>query len=105
MNYTYDDRDRPFYERVYDLLVKYAGAPNDSRDRESFIQAFTRKEHRAVEYRCCGAFGFGGKFYRNAGMFYVSCYPEDRTRKRDTEIAKVNTLIHTLVIEMKPALF
>lgn len=109
MNYTYDDTDRPFFERVYDILVEHASAPKDPRDKETFVRAYTQREHRASEYRCCGAFGFGGKFWRNPGGghdgcgFYVSCYPEDRNRKRDAQIAKLNERIAALVQEMRPA--
>jgi len=98
--YTYDDRDRPFYDRAYTILVERAGAIEDN--RESFILAFTQRENRATEYRCCFAFGFGGKFWRNNGRFYVSCYPESRTPDLDAQILQVNQLLEALVSELKP---
>jgi len=102
VSYTYDDTDRSFYGRVYDLLVQHAGAMNGPHDKESFVRAFTQVEYKATEYRCCHALGFGGKFWRNAGRFYVSCYPEDRSIDRDATIARINKLLEDLATEMTP---
>lgn len=59
-------------------------------------------EHRSDEYRCCGLFGFGGKFYRTGGRFYVSMYPEDRTPSREARIKRVNELLGELVKKYGP---
>ena len=102
MTYTYDDRDRAFYEAVYDMLVREAGAIPGPVSKETFVLAYTRVEHRADEYRCCGLLGFGGKFYRTSGRFYVSMYPEDRTPKREARRTRVNELLGGLVEKYRP---
>jgi len=57
---------------VYDLLVQHAGASEEG--RESFVSAETSQH--CTEYRFGGSLGFGGKFWRNAGAWYVTAYPE-----------------------------
>jgi hypothetical protein len=100
--YTYDDTDRPFYEAVYDLLVKHGGAVDDPNMKESFILAYTQREFPATEFRCVGKLGFGGKFWRNAGKFCITYYPEDHTKKQDAIEAKLNGLLAELAAKMKP---
>ncbi len=102
MMYTYNDTDRPFFAAVYDVLVEYGGAVEDPQNKESFILAFTQREHPTCEFRCVSALGFGGKFWRNADRFYVNYYREDRNKKRDALEAKLNVLIGGLVETMKP---
>lgn len=104
IDYTYDETTRPFFERAYAILVEHAGAPDGPHDRESFVINFTRREYPTTEYRCCGAFGFGGKFWRNDGRFYVTCYPEDRSARINRSIDHVNELLAALLAEHK-ALF
>lgn len=62
---------------VYDLLVAACGATEDW--REDFVRSFAQDECR--EYRCCGAFGSGGKFYRDSQRWWVSCYREELSAK------------------------
>ena len=81
------------YHKVWDILVEYAGARED--DRPRFVQACLEKDKFGClrEWRFCGLLGFGGKFWRNDGNIYISCYPEDRTRTRDKIVAEVNGLL------------
>jgi hypothetical protein len=66
---------REFFRKAWTVLVDHAGASRfpDEEDRFVFLQS---NEHVA-EYRFGGKLGFGGKFWRNAGRFYVSAYTED----------------------------
>ena len=97
MRYTYDDSKRSFYEAVYDLLVKHAGARESEDARERFVLAFTQVEYQCTEYRFQGSLGFGGKFYRNTyrvgGEHWIGCYPEERTPEREMAIRIVNGLL------------
>lgn len=106
MNYTYDTTDQAFYEKVWDLLVEKAGASKDPYQKESFVSAYTQIEHSASEWRFGGLFGFGGKFWRNAGTlpcpFYVALYREDRTPQREALLHEVNRDIEKLAREMNP---
>jgi len=56
--------------KVYDILVTHAGASEGMRD--DFVYHW-----RTPEYRFCGFFGLGGKFWYKE--FKVSCYSEDLT--------------------------
>ena len=49
---THDDKDRPFYEAVYDMLVQHGGALSHSTDKGTFVRYFTHRGHKATEYRC-----------------------------------------------------
>ena len=102
MDHTHDDTDRPFFEAAYDILVQHGGAPKDPSDKETFVRYFTERKYRGTEYRCVFALGFGGKFWRNAGRFYVNYYPEDRNKKRDTIELKINGLLADLADKMSP---
>lgn len=82
---------RPFYGRVWDILVEHAGACTGPRERETFIHAFASP--RTTEYRFQGLLGFGGKFRRNSGGVYVDCYPEDLNPTTQAILDKVNGLI------------
>lgn len=76
---------------VYDILVS-AGAIE--RDRESFV--LNQTNHHIVEWRFMGALGFGGKFWRSNGRWYVTCYSEDRTPARDALIDATNNKLAAL---------
>ena len=86
-----DLRTPEFWKAVYAVLVKHAGAYNGPHNADDFAQAFMDSMTR--EYRCCGRFGFGGKFRRNADKIYVDCYQEDETPKIKRQIAKVNKIL------------
>ena len=72
---------------VYDILVQHAGANNDQRDREWFI--YVHKD-TCREYRFQGSLGFGGKLYVEPDGWRVSCYPDDRTPRRQAIIDATN---------------
>ena len=93
-----DTRTPEFWKAVYAVLVEHAGAYNGPHSTDDFAQAFMDPATR--EYRCCGKFGFGGKFRRNAGKIYVNCYSEDETPKIKRQIAKVNKILAEM--GMKP---
>lgn len=58
---------------VWDVLVECAGANEWQRDE--FV--FTQTHGRCDEFRFIGFLGFGGKFWRSSGRWYVTAYPED----------------------------
>jgi len=79
-----------FANKVYDILVKEAGASESMRD--NFVQVHgLKEEYPCWEYRFQGKFGFGGKYWseRNA----VNYYQENHTKKLDKLEAKVNKLL------------
>lgn len=73
--------------RVYDVLVRCAGASDDLDARVLFVQAQVRG---CEEYRFGGWLGSGGKFRNVRGNFYVDCYPEDSTPERVRIVAETN---------------
>jgi hypothetical protein len=81
---TYDDADR-----VYDLLVRECGADPDG--HPAFVRYVTDANKYGHEWRFCGSFGFGGKFYNaNGGEWWVAYYPEDETEERRAVRDRVN---------------
>jgi hypothetical protein len=101
-------RDQAFYNAVYDLLIQHGGAPDrdayfENYHREAFVGAYTMvPTGYPREWRCVPKLGFGGKFWRNAGRFYVSYYPEDKTPEREVTLARINALIDELVAQYNP---
>lgn len=79
-------------DRIYDILVKDAGAYEP--DRSGFVHR--QSNERITEWRFCGSLGFGGKFWNNNGRLYVSCYREDSTPEREAIIEKVNAQLEEL---------
>lgn len=61
--------------RIYDILVRMAGADNRSHYREVFVIGITNP--KTQEYRFIGDLGFAGKFWNNDGKWYVTAYGED----------------------------
>ncbi len=102
MTYTHDYTHRAFYERAWDILVQHAGAPKDPDTKLSFVEAFTQVEHPAIEWRFQGLLGFGGKFWRTDGRFFIRCYPEDSNKSRERIISSVNQRLSDLALELKP---
>lgn len=100
--YTYDYTDREFYNQVYDLLIREAGARDYIHDQTSFVDAYCKIQYPATEYRFGGKLGWGGKFYRSGDRFTVSCYPEDRSVEIDAIIKKVNLGLAALVTTYNP---
>lgn len=52
------------------------------------------------EYRFCGRLGFGGKFWRTNGKFYVNCYTEDETPLRLQIMATANERLANLLLSL-----
>lgn len=83
---------------VYDILIKYAGASELS--REGFV--YLQSNGHLSEYRFIGALGYGGKFYRDAwadgvrDAWRVDCYREDRTPARQQAIDDANAALAVL---------
>jgi len=79
---------KEFAGKVYDVLIKEAGASNEwdkESDKESFIY---HHEKDCDEWRFCGKLGFGGKYWSNSNT--VDCYLEDLTPERELIIKQTN---------------
>lgn len=89
-------RERPLTreqaEAVYDILRDECRA--GGRGRESFVIYQTLSF--CPEYRFMGALGFGGKFYRCNGRWYVCCYSEDVTPALSQMMEKANARLAAL---------
>ena len=89
---------RPLSEQdaqdIYAILVAMAKAPDHEWAVRQFVDAQTRDF--CPEYRFGGALGFGGKFWRNGGRLYVTCYQEDETASKKKLIAKTNEALTRL---------
>lgn len=81
---------------VYDTLVRLCEADDDSLNRSSWDAWWGSDNRLATEYRFIGALGFGGKFWRANGAWYVSCYREDETPMRKLRIAETNRALEVL---------
>lgn len=82
------------FGKIWDILQEHAGARNSSWEKETFIRSFAKET--TSEWRFQGHLGFGGKFYRNCGRMWISCYSEDRTAERQVIIDKVNELLREI---------
>lgn len=72
---------------IYDILVKICGAAES--ERQGFVYDQTGN-NPTDEWRFRGLLDFGGKFWRNCGKIYVTCYKEDETPARLEIIEKAN---------------
>lgn len=87
---------------VWAVLVEHAGASDDPRDEESFVQL--QSSGRFEEWLIGGSLGFGGKFRRGRvwvgpdcrERWYVDCYREDETPARLAAIEATNAALATL---------
>jgi hypothetical protein len=77
--------------RFFRVLVEHAGAADWNED--GFVYAFTKSDYQATEWRFGGLLGFGGKFWRNAGKYYVTCYREDENKKTLAVIKRANEIL------------
>jgi hypothetical protein len=82
---------------IYDILEQECEAFKD--ERLEFVTCQTR--NHITEWRFCGSLGFGGKFWRNNGRMYVTCYREDENPKRMKMIEKANKRLAELWISLK----
>lgn len=88
-----------FYRDVYAVLVEIGGA--NPANQADFVHHYTTNLE-VCEWRFCGRFGFGGKFYRTPHRCYVAYYSEDRTHDLDMQIDAMNERIADLVIKHQP---
>lgn len=79
---------------VYDILATHAGAPESH--RRDFIY-YAEEGHSRMEFRFCGALGFGGKVYVQRGRVWVAYYPEDRTFERDEIVKRTNAALDVVL--------
>lgn len=71
------------------------------RDRHGFVHYVTT-ERNSIEWRFCGALGFGGKFRLNnnrKGIPYVDCYREDETPARLQMIERTNARLASMFVQ------
>lgn len=78
-------------DAVYDILVAACSAPDTDLARSSFADAMAQG---CSEYRFCGIFSFGGKFW--IGDFAVNYYREDATPRLDRIQDDVNAKLAVL---------
>lgn len=81
--------------RIYDILEQHGADPDR---RFSFIHWFHEPDQR--EWRFIGTLGFGGKFIKDHGRYFVTCYPEDRNAAREEAIEQMNKQLATVVPEV-----
>ena len=97
---------RDLAERIYDILVEHAGAPES--DRAPFLDYYCSQRPRSwgpTEFRCCHRWGFAGKFWWANCRFYVSGHSRgdnvgEKVLEREArEIAAVNRKLGILYEE------
>lgn len=86
--------------KIFDILIETCDA--HEMQREMFIANQT--EGHIKEWRFGAALGFGGKFWRNGGSWYVNCYPEDRTTEIDAMVDMANARLKVLKEEYEEVL-
>lgn len=79
------------YNKVYDVLVEFGGA-NESA-RASFVYHY-QSERPPKEWRFCGDFGFGGKYWM--GTNRISMYKEDESLELRKQMDVVNQKLKEL---------
>ena len=62
-------------ERIWEILVEHVGVDPEGSWHDMFLYWFESGQGR--EFRFGANLGFGGKFWRNDGRWYVTHYPED----------------------------
>jgi hypothetical protein len=89
----------PIAHRIYDVLVRHAGATEH--DRIGFVVAHTT-DGGCWEFRFQGSLGFGGKFRNDAGRWRVDCYREDETPERLAVIEATNLALARMQVDSLP---
>ena len=79
---------------VYDILVAHAGASESMRNNFVFVHTDDEDQNLCWEYRFCGKFGFGGKYWSQHNA--VNYYAEDHTKRLDKLEVKINKLLGEL---------
>ena len=76
---------------LWRVLFQYAGGDRNRWIGDDFAHWFETNDPKySREFRFQGGLGFGGKFWRNNGRFYVTCYREDETPERLAMIKATN---------------
>jgi hypothetical protein len=99
-----------FYEKVYDLLIELAKAPEWMKD--NFVHYATSEADDHFEWRFQGVFGFGGKIWRRVDRYDsdtqttyykhdVNAYTEDYT----PELRKLQAKINKRLAEMDASFY
>ena len=94
-------------ERIYDILVKHADAPEQY--RSSFMHNYSNPEshYKPTEFRVCSRWGMAGKFWWANDKFYVSgrsmveCSDERDYHMEQVQVDLVNELLAPLYEEFK----
>lgn len=73
---------------VWEVLCDTCGVCRSPDTRLHFV--FMQSTQFIQEWCFRGALGFGGKFWRNDGRWYVTCYREDETPERRAMIEEAN---------------
>lgn len=98
----YRPRTQELFNKVFDVLVRLAGAPEVT--RADFINTVVgwseRDPYETREFRFIGSLGFGGKFWLTPESFHVSAYPEDinEQNKRQNTITTTNEELKKLFV-------
>ncbi len=91
-------------DKVYDVLVNCAGAPNSESSRNHFISCW---KHDWSEWRFGGSLGFGGKIWRERRYFTnegyiphlrVSCRSENDSTERTKVIEATSVELISILI-------
>lgn len=75
------------------MLVETCGATDDESNRAQWEVFWGGNGN---EYRFIGHLGFGGKFWRGRHSWYITCYPEDVTPKRQAMMDAAAPRLRTL---------
>lgn len=103
---------RAILEKIYEILVKYAGASERERDLDSFVFSHLERKYACNEYRFCGNLDFGGKFRNDTcvpvengkrvrGQWFVTCYAEHECAGRRKLIEATNQALMKLEDELR----
>jgi hypothetical protein len=91
------------WDRAYTIAVEECGAPDGDWERPAFLahtsaQVGVAGNPPPIEYRFCGALGFGGKLRYDpfSQRLYVTCYREDETPARLAMIERANERLDAL---------
>lgn len=82
-------------DRIYTVLVEICGAYDDRWTRGSFVMHVQRPTF--TEWRFGGKLGFGGKFWINAGKWYVNYYQEDETPEMVQIVKEANARLASIL--------
>jgi hypothetical protein len=90
----HDQLPESVLRQIYHILMEECDAPDHWCENFVFLH---RQPNFPKEYRFVGRLGFGGKFWRTDGRFYINCYTEDETPLRLEMIERVNKRLADLL--------